>query len=120
MLQVRNLTVSYGAISAVRGIDLDISSGEIVTLIGANGAGKTTVARAIAGLLSYQGDILHSGQLLKPDSAERNLRLPEARELIEKALKLAPADAFMIRRWKTKKRIATGIVIKVDAASFKG
>jgi ABC-type branched-subunit amino acid transport system ATPase component len=54
MLEVRNLKVNYGAIAAVRGIDLDIAAGEIVALIGANGAGKTTVARAIAGLLPYQ------------------------------------------------------------------
>jgi branched-chain amino acid transport system ATP-binding protein len=87
MLQIRNLTVSYGAISAVRGIDLDIASGEIVALIGANGAGKTTVARAIAGLLPYQGDIVYDGQRLKPNSAERNLRrglamVPEGRGIL--------------------------------------
>jgi branched-chain amino acid transport system ATP-binding protein len=87
MLQIRNLTVNYGAISAVRGIDLDIAPGEIVALIGANGAGKTTVARAIAGLLPYQGDIAYSGQRLKPNSAERNLRrglamVPEGRGIL--------------------------------------
>jgi branched-chain amino acid transport system ATP-binding protein len=87
MLQVRNLTVNYGAIAALRGIDLDISSGEIVALIGANGAGKTTVARAIAGLLPYRGDIVYNGQPLKPNSAERNLRrgialVPEGRGIL--------------------------------------
>ena len=75
MLEVRNLKVNYGAIAAVRGIDLDIATGEIVALIGANGAGKTTVARAIAGLLPYQGDIVFGGEKLKPNNAERNLRL---------------------------------------------
>jgi len=87
MLQIRNLTVNYGAISAVRGIDLDIARGEIVALIGANGAGKTTVARAIGGLLPYQGDIVYSGQRLKPNSAERNLSrglamVPEGRGIL--------------------------------------
>jgi branched-chain amino acid transport system ATP-binding protein len=87
MLQIRNLTVNYGAISAVRGIDLDIARGEIVALIGANGAGKTTVARAIAGLLPYQGDIVYGGQRLKPNSAERNLSrglamVPEGRGIL--------------------------------------
>ena len=53
MLTVRHLSVRYGAIQAVRGIDLDVAQGEIVALIGANGAGKTTVARAVAGLLPY-------------------------------------------------------------------
>ena len=87
MLQIRNLSVSYGAISAVRGIDLDVAVGEIVALIGANGAGKSTVGRAIAGLLPYQGEILYAGRRLKPNSAERNLRLgialvPEGRGIL--------------------------------------
>jgi len=50
-------------------------AGEIVALVGANGAGKTTVAPAIAGLLPYQGEILYAGRPLRPNSAERNLRL---------------------------------------------
>lgn len=87
MLQVRNLHVHYGAIVAVRGIDLDIGEGEVVALIGANGAGKTTVARAIAGLLPCQGEIAFRGQTLKPNHAERNLRLgialvPEGRGIL--------------------------------------
>jgi branched-chain amino acid transport system ATP-binding protein len=87
MLQIRNLAVSYGAISAVRGIDLDVAAGEIVALVGANGAGKSTVARAVAGLLPYQGEILYDGRRLKPNSAERNLRLgialvPEGRGIL--------------------------------------
>lgn len=87
ILQIRNLKVSYGPISAVRGIDLDVAAGEIVALIGANGAGKTTVARAIAGLLPYQGEIVFANRPLKPNSAERNLRLgialvPEGRGIL--------------------------------------
>ena len=87
MLQIRNLHVSYGAISAVRGVDLDVAAGEVVALVGSNGAGKTTVARAIAGLLPYQGEIRYAGRLLKPNSAERNLRLgvalvPEGRGIL--------------------------------------
>jgi branched-chain amino acid transport system ATP-binding protein len=87
MLTVRDLVVRYGAIQAVRGIGLDIAQGEIVALIGANGAGKTTVARAIAGLLPYRGEIAFEGEILKPDNAERNLRrgialVPEGRGIL--------------------------------------
>jgi branched-chain amino acid transport system ATP-binding protein len=87
MLTVRDLVVRYGAIQAVRGIGLDIAHGEIVALIGANGAGKTTVARAIAGLLPYRGEIAFEGDVLKSDNAERNLRrgialVPEGRGIL--------------------------------------
>ncbi|MCL1845140.1 MAG: ABC transporter ATP-binding protein [Defluviitaleaceae bacterium] len=51
MLKVSNLHVSYGAITAVRGVSFHVNEGEIVSLIGANGAGKTTIMHAISGLL---------------------------------------------------------------------
>jgi branched-chain amino acid transport system ATP-binding protein len=55
MLEIKNLTVNYGAICALRGISLEVKQGEIVTLIGANGAGKTTTLRAISGLVRPAG-----------------------------------------------------------------
>ncbi len=55
MLEVKNLTVNYGAITALRGISLEVKQGDIVTLIGANGAGKTTTLRAISGSAKAQG-----------------------------------------------------------------
>ena len=51
ILEIRNLVVSYGGIEAVKGIDMDIEHGKIVTLIGANGAGKSTTMKAVAGLV---------------------------------------------------------------------
>jgi branched-chain amino acid transport system ATP-binding protein len=107
MLQIRNLTVSYGPISAVRGIDLDIASGEIVALIGANGAGKTTVARAVAGLLSYQGDILYSGQPLKPNSAERNLR---------RGIAMVPEGRGILANMTVEENLLMGIYTRSDRA----
>jgi branched-chain amino acid transport system ATP-binding protein len=52
MLKVDQLEVSYGNIKAIKGISLEVNQGEIVTLIGSNGAGKSTTLRAISGLLS--------------------------------------------------------------------
>jgi len=63
MLQVTDLSVSYGAIRALSGISLHLEAGRIVTLIGANGAGKTTALRTLSGLLRAQaGQILFKGE----------------------------------------------------------
>ena len=55
MLSIKDLQVHYGGIEAVKGISFDVSEGEIVTLIGANGAGKSSVLRSIAGLVKPSG-----------------------------------------------------------------
>jgi branched-chain amino acid transport system ATP-binding protein len=65
-LKVKDLRVSYGGISAVKGISLDVERGEIVTLIGANGAGKTSTLKAIVGLVSVQsGEVTLFGESLR-------------------------------------------------------
>jgi branched-chain amino acid transport system ATP-binding protein len=61
MLQVRGLEVDYGAVRAVRGIDLDVGEREVVALLGPNGAGKTSTLRAITALESYKGSITFDG-----------------------------------------------------------
>jgi branched-chain amino acid transport system ATP-binding protein len=107
MLQIRNLKVSYGAIAAVRGIDLEVAAGEIVALIGANGAGKTTTARAIAGLLPYQGEILYANTTLKPNSAERNLRL---------GIALVPEGRGILASMSVAENLLMGIYTRADKA----
>ncbi len=57
ILSISDLAISYGNIKAVKGISLDIEEGEIVTLIGANGAGKSSTLRAISGIIPYKGEI---------------------------------------------------------------
>jgi branched-chain amino acid transport system ATP-binding protein len=62
MLKIENLSVHYGGIHALQGIDLEVKEGKIVTLIGANGAGKSTTLGAIVGLVkSSSGKVLYSG-----------------------------------------------------------
>ena len=59
MLKIRDLYVRYGGIEAVQGVSLDIRRGSIVTLVGANGAGKSSIIRSIAGLnKNISGEIL--------------------------------------------------------------
>ena len=63
ILEIKNLVVSYGGIEAVKGIDLTVEEGKIVTLIGSNGAGKSTTLKAVAGLVwPKSGEILLDGQ----------------------------------------------------------
>ncbi|MEO5715589.1 MAG: ABC transporter ATP-binding protein [Luteolibacter sp.] len=62
MLSVENLNVSYGAIKALHGVSLKVPKGSIVTLIGANGAGKSTTLRALSGLVKSTGTVTYDGK----------------------------------------------------------
>ncbi|MGO9614563.1 MAG: ABC transporter ATP-binding protein [Dissulfurispiraceae bacterium] len=65
LLQLQNLSVSYGRITVVSDVSFHVYSGEIVTLIGANGAGKTSILRAISGMVPYNGSVIYEGQNLR-------------------------------------------------------
>lgn len=87
MLKIENLNIKYGAIHAIKGIDLEVSEGEIVTLIGANGAGKSSILKAISGLIKpSEGTISFMGNSLNKTSAQNIMKLgisqvPEGRHI---------------------------------------
>ena len=87
MLSVRNIDVGYGAVQAVWDVSFDVGDGEVVTLIGANGAGKTTILKTLCGLLvPRRGQVLFEGEdvrgLAPYELVARGLVLiPEARQL---------------------------------------
>ncbi len=87
VLRVRDLVVSYGAVAALRGVSLHVGRGEVVALLGANGAGKSTMLRAISGLLAPKsGEIRFLGQRIDGVPPARIVRLglahcPEGRRL---------------------------------------
>lgn len=87
MLKITNLEVAYGGIQALRGISLEVPDGKIVTLIGANGAGKSTTLRAISGLVKAQsGSIEYDGQELIGKPSNKILeagiaQIPEGRRV---------------------------------------
>jgi branched-chain amino acid transport system ATP-binding protein len=90
MLEVRDLRVHYGAVEAVKGVSFQINAGEIISLIGANGAGKSTILRALTGLVRpSSGTIEFHGQSLVGLAPHQIIRLgighvPEGRRLFPK------------------------------------
>lgn len=87
MLKIENLHIKYGAIHAIKGIDLEVHEGEIVTLIGANGAGKSSILKAISGLIRpSEGSISFLDNPLNKVSAQNIMKLgisqvPEGRHI---------------------------------------
>jgi branched-chain amino acid transport system ATP-binding protein len=87
MLEVRDLSVRYGAIEALRGVSLSVREGELVALIGSNGAGKSTCLKALAGILRpVQGNIRLDGEEIGTEPAHRivgrgMVLVPEGRRL---------------------------------------
>ncbi len=86
-LKIRGLVIRYGAVEAVKGIDLDVEQGQVVALLGANGAGKTSTLRAISGLTpAAAGTITYLGQDITGRDAEKITKLgivqsPEGRQV---------------------------------------
>jgi len=76
LLEVKNLIVNYGVITALQGVSLTVRRGDIVTLIGANGAGKTTTLRTISGLVKARsGELLYEGKPITRLPAHQRVKL---------------------------------------------
>jgi branched-chain amino acid transport system ATP-binding protein len=87
MLEIKDIHVYYGAIHAIKGVSLTVRQGEIVTLIGSNGAGKSTTLRTVSGLLTpKEGDILFEGESISGRPAQSIVKMgisqvPEGRRI---------------------------------------
>jgi branched-chain amino acid transport system ATP-binding protein len=83
LLELRGVAARYGALQALRGIDLSVEEGEIVAVLGANGAGKTTTLRAISATVKASGELVFAGQRLprRPEAVARAgiAHVPEGR-----------------------------------------
>ena len=110
LLNVQNLTVAYNNIGAVHDVSFDVREGEIVTLIGANGAGKSSILRAISGLILYSGSITYRGNDLKQIPADAIVargiaQVPEGRGIFGN---LTVLENLKLATWqrKDKEKIA--------------
>jgi len=100
LLEVRDIRTRYGAIEALKGISLTVDEGEVVTLIGSNGAGKSTTLRSISGLTpASQGTITFAG--------EEITRVP-AHEIVSRGIALAPEGRHCFTRMTVRENLELG------------
>ena len=110
MLEVKGLRVAYGGIQAVKGIDLTVAQGELVTLIGANGAGKSTTLKALAGLLRPASGSIHYNGM--------DITARPAFELVRQGLALVPEGRGVFGRLTVEENLAMGAYSRRDAAGI--
>jgi branched-chain amino acid transport system ATP-binding protein len=109
-LEVRDLTVAYGAIQAVRGVSFSLERGQIVSLIGSNGAGKTTTLRTISGLLRpVSGEVLLDGEPIH--------RLP-AHEILGRGVAHSPEGRRLFARMTVEENLLLGAYTRRDEAGI--
>ncbi len=107
MLDISDLHVFYGGIHAVKGISLSIPKGHIVTLIGANGAGKSSTVRAISGLVRATGKILYKG--------ETNILGKQPEDIVKLGIALSPEGRRILPQLTVEENLRLGAYIRNDA-----
>ncbi|MDO4873415.1 MAG: ABC transporter ATP-binding protein [Carnobacterium sp.] len=106
MLEVKNLSVHYGMIQAVRNVDFKVNEGEIVSLIGANGAGKSTILKTLSGLIHpSEGEILYLGE---------NIASTSAKKIVEKGLVQVPEGRHVFPGLTVKENLELGAFLRKD------
>jgi branched-chain amino acid transport system ATP-binding protein len=110
LLKISGLKVAYGGIEAVKGVDFEVRQGELVTLIGSNGAGKTTSMKAITGSLPMNsGDIEYMG---------KSIRGKGAWDLVKQGLAMVPEGRGVFTRMSITENLLMGAHIRNDKAAI--
>ncbi|MFJ3485911.1 ABC transporter ATP-binding protein [Pseudomonas sp. NPDC090202] len=110
LLHISGLDVHYGAIQAVKALELKVEDGEHVTLIGSNGAGKTSTLKALTGLIaSSAGDIRFNG---------RSLRGMPAHERLAQGLAMVPEGRGVFARMSVLENLQAGAYLRRDSAAI--
>jgi branched-chain amino acid transport system ATP-binding protein len=111
MLEVKNLHVYYGAIHALKGINFHVNEGEIVALIGANGAGKSTTLSTISGLLQpREGNVIFRGE---------DISLTPAEQTVQKGAVQVPEGRKIFATLTVMENLEMGAYTQRDKAQFK-
>ncbi len=106
VLEIKNLTVNYGAICALCDVSLDVQPGDIVTLIGANGAGKTTTLRAISGLLKVKSGAVHYG--------DRDITNRPAHQIVKLGISQVPEGRMVFANLTVLENLVIGAYLQKD------
>ncbi|MEG0126380.1 MAG: ABC transporter ATP-binding protein [Clostridia bacterium] len=108
MLEVKNLVVSYGGIEALKGISFTVDEGQIVTLIGANGAGKSTTLRAITSLVPIKsGTVTYAGN---------DITTLDTQKIVERGIALVPEGRRIFGNLTVLENLKIGAYLRKDAA----
>ncbi|WP_300751026.1 ABC transporter ATP-binding protein [uncultured Oscillibacter sp.] len=111
MLKIENLHVSYGGIQALRGISLEVPDGKIVTLIGANGAGKSTTLRTITGLVkASSGSIQWNGEELLGKSIDK---------IVGSGIAMSPEGRRVFADMSVVENLRIGAYLRTDKAEIE-
>ena len=111
MLKVKNLSVHYGMIQAVRNVDFKVNEGEIVSLIGANGAGKSTILKTLSGLIHpSEGEIVYLGE---------NIASTSAKKIVEKGLVQVPEGRHVFPGLTVKENLELGAFLRKDKEAIQ-
>lgn len=111
-LDVRNLSVSYGPVKAVKGIDLSVEKGKIIALLGANGAGKSSVVNAVSGLVDHTADQMVLG--------ENDILSLKTEQRIKQGMTLIPEGRRVFPSLTVKENLLLGgYLFKSDKAEMK-
>ena len=112
MLKLENLTVCYGAVTALRDVSIEVEAGELVTLIGANGAGKTTTLKAISGMLPLaSGTITFDG---------RKISGATPRQILALGIAHCPEGRRVFPHLTVRENLEMGAFLRHDHAAVKG
>ena len=108
LLQVRDVRVAYGGIQAVKGVSFEVHAGELVCLIGSNGAGKTTSMKAVTGIQPLAGgEVLYQG---------RSIQGQGAWDLVRSGLAMVPEGRGVFTRMSILENLQMGAYIRQDSA----
>lgn len=111
LLELKNLCVNYGGIQALQNINLIINAGEVVSLIGANGAGKSTTLKAISKIVNFrEGQVIYSG---------RDISRRQAHEVVKLGIAHSPEGRRVLAQQTVLANLELGAYIRSDFAAIK-